>query len=79
MVLGETMVGPCTRHVPARRGRDGGLNDRTPSLRGFPGSPLPDSNRRPPPYHGGALPTELRGRTGLYSSFLADATRPEGL
>ena len=25
-------------------------------------SPLPDSNRRPPPYHGGALPTELRGR-----------------
>ncbi len=27
-----------------------------------PGSPLTDSNRRPPPYHGGALPTELRGR-----------------
>jgi len=26
------------------------------------GSPLTDSNRRPPPYHGGALPTELRGR-----------------
>ena len=25
-------------------------------------SPLPDSNRRPPPYHGGALPAELRGR-----------------
>src|SRR2546430_494784 len=25
-------------------------------------SPLTDSNRRPPPYHGGALPTELRGR-----------------
>ena len=25
-------------------------------------SPLADSNRRPPPYHGGALPTELRGR-----------------
>src|ERR1700758_5495353 len=24
-------------------------------------SPLTDSNRRPPPYHGGALPTELRG------------------
>ena len=24
-------------------------------------SPLPDSNRRPPPYHGGALPAELRG------------------
>src|ERR671930_1588302 len=26
-------------------------------------SPLTDSNRRPPPYHGGALPTELRGRS----------------
>ena len=24
-------------------------------------SPLTDSNRRPPPYHGGALPAELRG------------------
>src|SRR5690242_20542563 len=23
----------------------------------------PDLNRRPPPYHGGALPTELRQRT----------------
>ena len=30
-------------------------------------SPLTDSNRRPPPYHGGALPTELRGRRrGVY-------------
>src|SRR5436305_103827 len=27
-------------------------------------SPLTDSNRRPPPYHGGALPTELRGQGG---------------
>ena len=25
-------------------------------------SPRPDSNRRPPPYHGGALPTELHGQ-----------------
>ncbi len=24
-------------------------------------SPWPESNRRPPPYHGGALPTELHG------------------
>ncbi len=32
-------------------------------LQGFCGSPLTDSNRRPPPYHGGALPTELRGRS----------------
>ena len=29
-------------------------------------SPLTDSNRRPPPYHGGALPTELRGREGTW-------------
>src|SRR5439155_16638524 len=28
----------------------------------FQVSPLTDSNRRPPPYHGGALPTELRGQ-----------------
>jgi hypothetical protein len=27
-------------------------------------SPRPDSNRRPLPYHGSALPTELRGRVG---------------
>src|SRR5436309_7458393 len=31
-------------------------------LQAFYRSPLTDSNRRPPPYHGGALPTELRGR-----------------
>ncbi len=30
--------------------------------RPFLESPLPDSNRRPLPYHGSALPTELRGR-----------------
>src|SRR5262249_58157061 len=34
---------------------------------GESGSPLTDSNRRPPPYHGGALPAELRGRArGFY-------------
>src|SRR4051812_34614043 len=34
-----------------------------PRLQRFLQSPLTDSNRRPPPYHGGALPTELRGRS----------------
>jgi hypothetical protein len=34
----------------------------TEGTRGNKPSPLADSNRRPPPYHGGALPTELRGR-----------------
>jgi hypothetical protein len=32
-----------------------------PSFETF-SSPLPESNRRPHPYHGCALPTELRGR-----------------
>ena len=41
---------------PEKRSRSR-LSSATPS-------PLPDSNRRPPPYHGGALPTELRGRFG---------------
>jgi hypothetical protein len=38
------------------------LNTKDPHLQVFLRSPLTDSNRRPPPYHGGALPTELRGR-----------------
>ena len=48
--------------VEVLRGASSG--NKIPDLRGFlvGGSPLTDSNRRPPPYHGGALPTELRGR-----------------
>ena len=38
-------------------------------------SPLTDSNRRPPPYHGGALPTELRGRGQQCSRALRERTR----
>jgi hypothetical protein len=38
---------------------EGARDEGTPGNRG---SPLPDSNRRPLPYHGSALPTELRGR-----------------
>ena len=38
------------------------VQQNNPDLQGYSGSPLTDSNRRPPPYHGGALPTELRGR-----------------
>src|SRR4051794_31606804 len=38
-------------------------------LRSLPDvSPLTDSNRRPLPYHGSALPTELRGRTAKDSN-----------
>src|SRR3954451_2275715 len=33
----------------------------TPISSDFVESPLPDSNRRPLPYHGSALPAELRG------------------
>src|SRR5919198_4222862 len=39
-------------------------------------SPLTDSNRRPPPYHGGALPTELRGRVGKCSARLSGLFEP---
>jgi hypothetical protein len=38
-------------------------------------SPLTESNRRPSPYHGDALPTELRGRVAWRWSFLADPAR----
>ena len=38
-------------------------------------SPLTESNRRPSPYHGDALPTELRGRRGP-SRDLHDLRRP---
>jgi hypothetical protein len=48
---------------------------KTPSERGFLESPLPDSNRRPLPYHGSALPAELRGRKGLLSAPLAHPVR----
>ena len=41
-------------------------------------SPLPDSNRRPPPYHGGALPTELRGRSSEDSRLPERETRFRG-
>ncbi len=54
----------CPRAGSGRRGsarRRQGPRD----LRGFPKSPLSDSNRRPLPYHGSALPTELRGRKCL--------------
>src|SRR5438067_177106 len=39
-------------------------------------SPLTDSNRRPPPYHGGALPTELRGLVGAAHRIGASAIAP---
>src|SRR3954447_14077790 len=43
----------CHLSYTAESGSDGALN---------PWSPLTESNRRPSPYHGDALPTELRGR-----------------
>ena len=47
---------------PSRRDMRLRGKHKPPVLQRFLGSPLTDSNRRPPPYHGGALPTELRGR-----------------
>ena len=51
--------------APVQR-RSGGPSSKHARRCGYAGakdlkSPLTDSNRRPPPYHGGALPTELRG------------------
>jgi hypothetical protein len=37
-------------------------------VRRLPESPLSDSNRRPLPYHGSALPTELRGQKACKST-----------
>src|SRR5262245_39372630 len=55
----------------------GDLNSRTRGLdKPFLRSPLTDSNRRPPPYHGGALPTELRGRATYGSRARARAAGP---
>src|SRR5262249_4147277 len=51
-----------------------------------PASPLTDSNPRPLPYHGSALPTELRGQgsRARYQTICVDAAdwpggRPEGV
>src|SRR5690348_8503247 len=43
-------------------------------------SPLTESNRRPSPYHGDALPTELRGRVLSYLSwwFVPPGGEPQG-
>jgi hypothetical protein len=53
------------------------LRTETARKRATQRSPLTDSNRRPPPYHGGALPAELRGRFGYSRRFpwLAGAFR----
>ncbi len=47
-----------------------------PSARRPCASPESDSNRRPPPYHGGALPTELSGREGHDSAAASVDTKP---
>src|SRR5712691_5048464 len=38
-------------------------------------SPLADSNRGPPPYHGGALPAELRGQAASLARCIVAAMR----
>ena len=49
--------------MPPERLARRSLPRERPAFAGLFQSPLTDSNRRPPPYHGGALPTELRGRS----------------
>jgi Polyphosphate kinase 2 (PPK2) len=62
------VASPETRNVDRRWTRSGrapqklaSVGARKPSI--CKESPLTDSNRRPLPYHGSALPAELRGRT----------------
>ena len=57
------LVRKCTRLVPAMHPQFAIAGNTTCPFPGLFRSPLTDSNRRPPPYHGGALPTELRGRS----------------
>src|SRR3954471_2618915 len=57
------------RRATARPGlATGPVVDRT--------SPFTESNRRPSPYHGDALPTELKGRAQEPSETLPDDPRP---
>jgi hypothetical protein len=44
-------------------------------LQALTGSPLSDSNRRPLPYHGSALPAELRGRLQRFPGLSASLRR----
>ena len=57
---------------PAPGGRNPRKHHRQ---RQFVPSPLSDSNRRPLPYHGSALPAELRGRSAQRTAWLARGTR----
>ena len=50
---------------------------KTLACRYFLRSPLTDSNRRPPPYHGGALPTELRGQPSQRTRACPRFLRPD--
>ncbi len=47
-------VRKCTRPVPARSGCGVCADNKKAYSQGFFPSPLTDSNRRPPPYHGGS-------------------------
>jgi hypothetical protein len=60
----DAQCSPGAATTSAARGsghRIRSAKEKTALQRGF-SSPLTDSNRRPLPYHGSALPTELRGR-----------------
>src|SRR4051794_27621619 len=56
----------CQTELPRR----GGPGTAAAGAVRNPQSPLTESNRRPSPYHGDALPTELRGRrTDWYTQY----------
>src|SRR3954470_18929276 len=60
----------CLTELPRRGQPLGGYRRRDCQ------SPLTESNRRPSPYHGDALPTELRGRAPVLLAPTDQLTRP---
>jgi hypothetical protein len=66
---GITSQRPTLRHAPANT--EANLWPHRPvrifRIRPLTWSPLTESNRRPSPYHGDALPTELRGQVFIFS------------
>jgi hypothetical protein len=69
------LVRKCTRLVPARLRRCVWADNKKAYLQGFSLSPLMDSNRRPPPYHGGFALREREGGTALAVAFFLQLRR----
>src|SRR3954454_196583 len=69
------VCGPKAAQVAATRQRPESGQRKRSCFQDLWESPLTDSNRRPLPYHGSALPTELRGRARVQGSAYAASRR----